>query len=110
MKTWEMIKELTENPGKKFKDKRGRIAYVDTGEIICKPLLDIDEEWELIVKPVDFMTAIKAFNEGKNIYCEYNKHLFCYKADKCGKLIDEYGEPIEAYAILNGKWYIDGDI
>jgi len=82
MKTWEMIKELTENRDAKFKctngcnidprrdyvigcDKEGYIRFFEHGEF-RDAFFDIhnkfDWDWELVRQPVDFMTAA---NSGK---------------------------------------------
>ena len=63
MKTWEMIKELTENPKKKFRLKGNNVVLeVVDGEIDLTDIdwVLLDDEWEEVKEPVDFMTAIKS--------------------------------------------------
>jgi len=84
MKTWGMIKDLTENRDNKFKctngciidprrdfiigrDKEGYIRFFEHGEF-RDAFFDIhnkfDWDWELVRQPVDFLTAV---NSGKEI-------------------------------------------
>ena len=67
MKTWEMIKELTENPDKRFKIKYGkatvgisdsRLQWLDDEddvevEFVLTELILHDMEWEEVEGPVD---------------------------------------------------------
>lgn len=82
MKTWEMIKELTENPDKKFRRVgEDRELYVgvynnfvawegdyalETGGEPFEIYTDL--EWEEVKQPVDFMTAFQAFRKMKTIF------------------------------------------
>jgi len=68
MKTWEMIKELTENHDKEFiSTKYEEVVYYDNfGEIIYKDntafVLDEDtlyDTWTEVIELVDFLTAYK---------------------------------------------------
>lgn len=70
MKTWKMIKELTENPDKEFKMKNEKIIvtvsnFKDDGEIVWYNNLPghyhitISDEWEEVKEPADFITAVK---------------------------------------------------
>jgi hypothetical protein len=115
MKTWEMIKALTENPKLSFINSRNtRISIDNDGYVLIFGIkdrinenLDINAEWELIQEPVDFTTAIKAFKEGKKIYVIYGvdfKHTYI---NKIGELYDERNDSITYEEILNGKWYIE---
>ena len=73
MKTWEMIKELTENPGQKFKRVGGELEIsVDIDDNLnwksgYSPL-NIYEEWEEVKQPVSFMEAVES---GKRIKLEH---------------------------------------
>lgn len=79
MKTWEMIKELTENPDKRFKIKNGkatvgisdsRLQWLDDedveAEFVLTELILHDMEWEEVKEPVDFMTAFNALQKDKS--------------------------------------------
>ena len=118
MKTWEMIKELSKNPKKKFKRKTDGLEIRNMcGRFNWEPgytFLGVNDEWEEIKEPVDFMTAIKS---GKKIRVE---HEFVDGALE--RLSTEYHYLDEILYVLgiyinsdddirnialNGKWYIE---
>lgn len=78
MKTWQMIKELTENPTKRFANKGDENAYVvvERNVIVWRGedqkgqmmTVDIDVEWEEVKQPVSFMEAVAS---GKRIKLEH---------------------------------------
>ena len=112
MKTWEMIKELTEHTEKKFKsrDLHGRkvicfieesedkiLAYKKIGEKGWEDLTlefgfentgRLNWEWEEVIEPVDFITAYNdCLENGTEYICEdYYFHFKIYK--------NEYGNVI----------------
>lgn len=127
MKTWEMIKELTENPEKKFRNRNdyeliagidedlGVINYEYNGEYLYFSPYD---EWEEVKEPVSFIEAVES---GKRVKVEY-----MYINDPNYKYIDleEYEEfdPLDILfsklacdfssvlirdIIKNGEWYIE---
>lgn len=124
MRTWEMIKELTENPDKKFRRVgEDRELYVgvynnfvawegdyalETGEEPFEIYTDL--EWEEVKQPVDFMTAIAS---GKRIKVEHDilpKGSWVTKLSELAGFIDD----LSAYCsrdireiLLRGKWYIE---
>lgn len=128
MKTWEMIKELTENPDKKFISRNTGIfaelkAYHFIGnyqnktiEIINnetqKPITlhHLDREWEEVKEPVDFMTAVSS---GKYIKVEhhlttYEEYWYYRRLDLLMlDLADSFNEGEFAEILENGKWYIE---
>jgi len=115
MKTWEMIKELTENPKKRFKyntgSESGIVANVQ-GEIMViecsskphKPnelvlhrgFMIID--WELVREPVDFITAI---NSNRPISSSNGNWTRCTP-----EWILKQG-PWLTLGDINSKWYIE---
>lgn len=120
MKTWEMIKELTENPNKKFKLK-GEENEIYTSDREGKDgidLIDIDfitihDEWEEVKEPVSFMEAVKS---DKRIRVEHKLvndsdigDLITFTPLDC--LICALGEEYNKYEVkdilLNGEWYIE---
>lgn len=125
MKTWEMIKEISENKEKKFKNsmgnivglnKTGRLSWLEKGNNNGDPLVfgscdawpNLNIEWELVREPVDFMTAVKAFSEGKPVICEsssFGKRR--YNPTHGHTLIDDKDSSISYQEIINGKWYIE---
>jgi hypothetical protein len=122
--TWEAIKMLTENPKLKFKDiscyryisSDGCAVYVSYGknEDIEPFKLEngtLEDKWQLIKEPVDFMIAVKAFDSGKTIRCETDITVHTYEnLTSDGKLIDySFDAAISSKEILEGKWYIKED-
>ena len=96
MKLWEVIKELTENPTKKFEAKLSPSGWtlrmsVDTRfsryfkfEVFCdKELIDessdrgafngnvsLDDDWRPVKQPVTWQEAIQAWVDGKKVVWE----------------------------------------
>lgn len=85
MKTWEMIKELTEQPNKKFENALGQTVWNNNGFLVleCKETqvtislngyYGCKEIWFEIIEPVDFLTAYKDVEETRSDYIdEYNQ-------------------------------------
>lgn len=123
MKTWEMIKELTENPNKKFRATnknypidRNTIVSVSDGDIVFKntimgavKLISLLTVFEEVKEPVSFMEAIKSLDEGKTVYCEVDNRKFTYKQPKhiLPKFVQKKLGCISIKEILEGKWYIE---
>ncbi|CDV96384.1 Hypothetical protein DPCES_5386 [Desulfitobacterium hafniense] len=130
MKTPEMIKALAENPELMFEHKKGdwkrvvRISnngyfYLDiykNDELIPDSLggggfngnVNAEYEWELVRVPVDFMTAIKAYAEGKKIRVVWGSDERIYGTkDKAYPILDNRGEGISVEEILNGVWFVE---
>lgn len=123
MKTWEMIKELTENPNKKFTyDSATKGSYVTVvddvvvwkgagqgGQTVAICLGCGDAEWEEVKEPVSFMEAIKSLDEGKTVYCEVDNRKFTYKQPRTyiTEIRSEEAGCISIKEILEGKWYIE---
>ena len=119
MKTWEMIKELTENPKKKFESTRfdiRLIAYVNSfGSLVVEDCKDserqlswsINREWEEVKEPVSWEKAFEAGLHGKRIkpvgqdltFPDYENliHVFKYLIDR----------PHFFNEIILGNWYIE---
>jgi hypothetical protein len=130
LKTWEMIKALTENPKLKFKNT-SHIATVDgagwlrleflggfesSGPSGNLSLARGNDEWKLVQEPVDFMKAITAYATGKTIRCEVlnpktndiSEYHYIPDGDKFGEIIsDEFESGISLREILEGAWYIE---
>lgn len=112
MKTWEMIKELTENPEKKFKNHIGNVVGVIDDCLVLNPNtvksysfnLEVDEKWEEVIETVDFLTAYKDCLENGNDYKCVDKELddqtmkrltgtvevYCDKEDNCVQLTAQW--------------------
>lgn len=119
MKTWEMIKELTENPKKKFRliDNESDIKVTcSVGEIRWTggDGLYIDDEWEEVKEPVDFMEVLKRIEDSDgDIRLMLINDL--YEVEIKNKTFDkvlyhlsiDYLDTSIADILLNGKWYIE---
>ena len=110
MKTWQMIKELTEDPNKEFiRTTDGlHIKTNEDGELIWDSgyqFMRTGYEWEELKQSVDFMTAIKS---GKDVGVKYAGAN--YKEMSLPNLFYELQQDNNHKAIrkiiLNGKWYI----
>lgn len=125
--TWEVMKMLTENPKLKFTANSG-LEYtmgVDEGYFYFKVFdnngeyvnpdkyagerfngnIEVDSVWTLMQEPVPFMEAVKAYKEGKTIWCECKNSPTRYykqsKFDARGRFI------IFTDHVLEGKWFIE---
>ena len=130
MKFWEMIKELTENPEKKFKSQSGILVKVEDGVLTwqgvsgwktSKAIVGLglfDAEWEEVKEPVSFIEAVKT---GKRIKpCRIiPKHFtggihgialrlgeFQDLPKAIYSLMDYSNKEIEEY-ITNIKWHVE---
>ena len=113
-KTWEMIREIIKNPKKKYRPVNDTNKYVEfkDNQLVWKgqgqvgqPMIvtETDEnEWVEVKKPVDFMTAFRAFRNNKNIRVKRTG-----MDDKCfnGRSMKDYSFHEED--IEHGKWYIE---
>ena len=122
MKTWEMIKALTENPEKKFKGKilgqaelyEGILVWSSSMEdvVISNTLLKM--EWEEVKEPVNFMDVVRESNN-KSIRFEVEHDLFIdHATDRkftlsvfLDYISHEYISSDAADILLNGKFYIE---
>jgi hypothetical protein len=123
-KTSEAIAMLEQNPRLRFNcvangvpgelrvGVNGAISYIDN--------LAIYNQWELIQQSVDFLTAVKAYSEGKTIRCEFigyngKKYTAIYddkkENSKYNQLVDNnsdiVSDPVCCEEILNGTWYVE---
>lgn len=127
MKTWEMIKELTENTEMRFKcingclkgiedyiigrNKEGYIKFLRNGEF-RDTYFDIhgkfDWDWELVPQEVTWQEAVQAWVDGKGVYFTLNGRVRLYLDDCSHYLITFDGcRPISKDEISKAKWYIE---
>lgn len=100
-----MLKELSENPEKKFVRKNGYDelikvdnTYLDLSEI---NYIHLDDDWAEIVGPVSFAEAFDKFRrEKKNIICKIGNYKYIYYEDYIGDY--KFHEDL----IADGEWYI----
>lgn len=122
MKTWEMIKEITENPDWKFKRiSDGLIIkaeqyFLNTKyELIWESgheKIALEDDWEKVKLPVPFIDAIEEYSEGNSIYCIIDNEKYIYIPPKTGNksfisIFESDGTPITTDEILRGKWYVE---
>lgn len=129
MKTWEMIKELTENPEKEFvsissKDGEASVyATIEHGTIFFRNsfgkstalyFIDLNWKWEEVKEPVSFMEAVKS---GKKVRVEHGfisevheKEQFSNHYKHLTELLEVLGTSWSSNdarrILLDGKWYI----
>ncbi|MBU5424972.1 hypothetical protein KQI41_01000 [Tissierella pigra] len=125
MKTWEMIKELTENPKKKFVSDKGLpceiIAYVNTINVLTFKYKDgeisrgmfIGREWEEVKEPLSFIEVLKAIEEGVPSYLSLESETSDVGYENwaldemLADLTDCFGSDEIADILLNSKFYIN---
>lgn len=126
MKTWEMIKALTENPKLKFNNGIHKVKISDITNRIVWDYADEKEdpfimfsnapgaidnlhiEWELIPQEVTWQEAIQAWVDGREVYFTLNGSVRLY-LDDCSHYLRTLAQcrPISKDEILKGKWYIE---
>ncbi len=115
MDTLTMVKEAIHNPEQQYETDCGKVHYkdgtlqwVDSGctFAICSRSLQL--KWRKVPEPVEFMTAIEAYDGGKTIICKSgsSKSVYSRKHSYFG-LIDDDKNAIVPVEILNGEWYIE---
>lgn len=122
-----MIKELTEDPSKKFRNKTdhdlvvqvhkyaGIIQYEIDGHGLS---FELDDRWEEIKEPVDFMTALNSCKKvrikheliDRAFVREFAKKLgmkYTNMTSVINKLSEVFTTEELSDIIQNGKWYIE---
>lgn len=123
MKTWEMIKKLTENPEKEFACNYGKairlgdkIIWAKTGKIIELDYYTLSAKWEEVKAPVPWQEAIQAWIDGKGFRIEMPNGKIIHQSaiEAFGiQLRTEDGDfnaqefGIMASCFIVGKWYIE---
>lgn len=119
MKTWEMIKEVMENPKKRFvcHPHKIEVGYHDsflvwfdglyTKFYIIRP----DEEWTEVKQSVTWQEALEAWSKGKTIECIHDDITFIYKPIENDNgdtyFVEKYGDPLTLKKLTKGTWYIE---
>lgn len=125
MKAWEMIKELTENPEKKFITPSGSIpgAYVSSrdGKVVWEGqgqygqelIVNLDDEWEELKEPVSFMELLQEVKMDHNLTFRYESFPeinFSFKG-KLYKFLCQIGSEFAsvdvARLLTEGRFYIE---
>jgi len=119
MKTWEMIKKLTESPEKEFKSTNGIIATAEEegylnlkGSIYKGNYNFLGLEWEEVKKPVDFITAVESRKMIKIVHPEItanrlsNIKNYNHLDDILYLISREFTNPKLSEILLNAEFYI----
>lgn len=125
MKTWEMIKELTENPKLEFKNgihvvkiskTSGRVVWdnmdgEDPFVIYNRAPGNVDNlhiDWELVPTEVTWQEAIQAWVDGKNVYFILDGIRHDVSDRRFLRAINIKGQeyPVCKRIFVIGKWYI----
>lgn len=107
LETWEMLKEITEKPYKKFKRVMdGLEVSINDNRYLKRegghPYINIDHTWvEVELIPVEFVEAFEAWSlEDKDILCDYRgEYVQVYKGG-------EVQGSITLEQTIYGSWYI----
>ena len=111
MNTWQMIKELTENPNKEFVRKTDglHIKTNEDGELIWDngyQFMRTDHEWEELKQSVDFMTAIQS-EKPMSVAFSGTKIKKETLANMLYRLQENYSDRAIKQIIVYGNWYIE---
>ena len=114
MKTWEVIKTITENPKIVYENGLGQILWNNNGFLMldCKGeqehislngYFGYKEEWQIVVETVDFLTAYNDCLENGNSYIIKGNN------DPLARIY-KYNGDVMFFSIIHGltisdKWY-----
>jgi hypothetical protein len=112
MKTSEMIAMLEKNPKLKFKRQctgdiyeLGEMAFLTVvGKSYCSANIRIDDDWTVVREPVPVWEAIKAFCDGKKVYCAFKNWN---NEEQRFYLKDSDGWAFHGNLLTEGDWYIE---
>lgn len=115
MDTLTMINEAINNPEQQYETDCGKVHYiegvlkwVDSRCVFSINHRTLKLKWRKAPEPVEFMTALRAYNDGKTIICKSgsNKSVYSRKHSYFG-LVDDDKNAIVPVEILDGEWYIE---
>lgn len=122
MKFFEACEDILKNPHVQYQRKNGIdvlknidgeiYTFNSEGDWIKAPISEFNfkSEWEKLIKEVSFTEAVKALDNGKEIYCLcYNGFAevkSCYEPDHDFFFRDKHAFPVSTKEILHGKWYV----
>ncbi len=127
MKLEEMIKELKENPEKKFKSiplhglEASTFAIMIEGKIFFRNkhndsvslyYIDLDWEWEEVKEPVSFMKLLQEIKKDRILRFSYKNKAQSYNfegdlEDFLFEISDTFTNEYIAKILLEGKFYIE---
>ncbi len=82
------------------------IRWLGPGALFGISYTNMNLKWTKVPEQVDFMTAIKAHNEGKTIICRMPCIEYSFVRRPAG-IIDNIGNAISPSQILEGEWYVE---
>ena len=117
MKTWEILKELTENPEKRFKLQTWRegsfVTATNTGMLINEisdvvKISRLDLNWEEVPQEVTWQEALKFWIDGGQIEVWRNDELKyrSRRGYKLGVTKSDERYHFDRKDFTEGKWYI----
>lgn len=122
MKTWEMIKELTENPSKIFKALGNEhlrvwvdgstITFLNTSQS-CDYYPSTKWEWEEVKEPVTFIEVLEQVKNDNLMIVSFKHKELTFDYARCtldyvlSNLSKFYESDVIARLLLEGKWYIE---
>ena len=116
LKTWEMLRELGENPLLKFKDnsgsavgisdKTGRVVWLngDREEVFIiyshapGRVDNLHLDWELVPQEIPWQEALEQWVKGKSVIRELNGTTCLFTKDNC------FG--VSRKELINRKWFL----
>ena len=115
MDTLTMVEEAMANPEWTFETtncmvngkvhyNQGLLQWVGNERAFILSDATVKYKWRRVPKPVDFMTAAKAYLDGEIIVCEICNQKVIYKDYL--EFLDSNGMPITTAEIVHGDWYI----
>ncbi|MDQ4678572.1 hypothetical protein [Stenotrophomonas maltophilia group sp. RNC7] len=124
MKTWEMIKELMENPNKRFKydtgaewgivgNKNGSIVLIDCSvKFLLGEPIELNggftiQDWREVKEPVSWQEAFVAGLKGKKIKVDGQSLTYPNFESLHFALTYLSERPDYFENLMRGKWYID---
>lgn len=115
MKTWEMIKELTENPKRKYKRVSDGRKFescsmkISDGQLVDyyisgiakngSECISLNDEWELIPQEVLWQEALSAWVKGVSIIRELGGTSCTFTKNTAFA--------VSRNELIHGKWYIE---
>jgi hypothetical protein len=122
MKTWEMIKELTENPSKEFQIKNakavvgvndGKLQWIkDNVDFVIGEVALYDLEWEEVRKPIGFVELLERISKEGDITVDFEDYMdeHNFKDANLGEVLlhlsKEFTGDCLAETLLKSKWYV----
>ena len=131
MKLWEVIKELTDDPTKRFElsDRGIRERIESDGSYLCYSMIsqgmvsepalednvDVNNNnWQLVRQQVTWQEAIQAWWSGKKVVWEEDADRRVFDRNRIwaiskyqNHLLDQDGDAVTVRMISGGKWYVE---